>query len=132
MIETWSPRHQTEGPWEVARRYLALDLGRLGAWSRQLVLAFQGVGTLAAGDTKPSVSGRRLWKTANTGATTITELRDGTSGQEIVLWFTDANTTLQHGANLKLVGGVNYTGAAGKTLLLATADGTEWREVPLR
>jgi hypothetical protein len=58
----------------------------------------------------PDVSGYSIVKTANVGATTITNLTGGVSGQEIVIVGRDGgNTTFNNSANLLLPGGANIT-----------------------
>ena len=67
-----------------------------------------GVGTPASFvdlDTTPSVSVGRHFKTANTGATSITTFDDGTNGKEITIIGGDALTTFVDGATLKLNAG---------------------------
>lgn len=89
-----------------------------------------GVTTLAAGDTTPSVSGTAVLVTANTGATTVTGLDDGSPGRMVVVVVNDAFTTFQHSASLQLIADANFSASSGDVLLFATADGTTWRETP--
>ncbi len=88
------------------------------------------LGTFADADTTPSVLGASVWKTANTGGTSITTFDDGEQGRRIVLVFGDGNTTLVHGSNLNMVSNANFTGNAGDTRIFATDDGTKWYETP--
>lgn len=81
--------------------------------------------TFADADTTPSVSGGNLFKTANTGATTITALDNGVNGQEVTIVFGDANTTLSDASTLKLSAAI--TGTADDTITLVF-DGTNWFE----
>lgn len=83
--------------------------------------------TFTASDTTPSVFRWQRWKTANLLATTITAFDDGWEGHEIQIVFGDALTTIQHGANLRLSGAVNWTPALYNTLRLIH-DGTRWLE----
>jgi len=54
------------------------------------------------GDTTPSVAGSDVWRTANTGATTITDFDDGYIGQTIYIVVTDDVTKLDlTGTHLK-------------------------------
>lgn len=78
------------------------------------VLASQNVDA----DTTPSVKGRAILAMVNSGATTVTNFDDGIYGQTVTLLFFDANTTIQHGANIKLAGGVNFAGTANDALTL--------------
>lgn len=90
----------------------------------------QGVRTLASADATPSASGASILVTANSGATTITGIDDGQRGWQIVIIAGDANTTLQHGSNLQLIGNANWTMASGDVVVFVTEDGTVWRETP--
>lgn len=87
--------------------------------------------TFTDGDTTPDVLTGKRFKTANTGATSITDFDGGTgtltTGKEITILFTDANTTLVHSAALHLQGGVDYTAAVGDCIELIY-DGTNWYE----
>src|ERR1700738_3670629 len=49
-----------------------------------------------------------LTLTGHGGGSTMTALTNGTEGWSLVLTFTDANTTIQPGAALKLAGAVNF------------------------
>ena len=84
--------------------------------------------TFSDGATGPSVINGNRFKTANTGATTITNFTQGTDGQLITIIFTDANTTVQNNANIKLAGAADFTSTADDTLMLVY-DGSVWREV---
>lgn len=53
---------------------------------------------------------------ANTVAQTVTGLTGGLVGQEIMLYFTDGNTTLQNSATLRLQGSTNVTPTANSVL----------------
>lgn len=86
------------------------------------------IGAFADADTTPSVARKRVWQEANTGATSITAFVDGQVGQEIVILFTTANTTIVDGANLHLSGGANFVSTADDVLVLIF-DGTSWYEV---
>ena len=82
--------------------------------------------TFAAQSATPSVSEGNVFKTANTSATTITNLLDGYSGQEITLIFGDSLTTVQSNSNIKL--SASFTSTPNDTLKLVF-DGTLWREL---
>lgn len=77
------------------------------------------------GDTTPSVAGRNVFRTVNTGATTITDFDDGVDGQEITVIFSDANTTVSDAGNLAL--SAAFTSTANDTLTLIRR-GTVWFE----
>ncbi len=77
-------------------------------------------------DVTPSVASGSLFKTANAGATTITMLDGGVTGQEVLILFNDANTTVDFtGTNLKGNGGADFTASSGDTMS-AVFDGTNW------
>ena len=67
-----------------------------------------------------------MFKTANSAATTITNLLDGYPGQEVTIIFTDSNTTLASNANLQLVSA--FSSSPNDTLRLVY-DGSVWREM---
>lgn len=77
-------------------------------------------------DATPSVLGQRVFAFANTGATTVTQFDDGVENQEIVVKL-DANTTIQHGSNIKLASGADYSGSANDMLTLMKI-GNVWYE----
>ena len=112
--------------------YIRLMNQRMRALATQVGL-FQGytinVGTFQNGATAPSVAGSRTWKTANTSGTSITTFSEATAGQEVLIWSTDANTTLVHNAtSFILKGGANVTMTNKETRRFETVDGTNWRE----
>ena len=84
--------------------------------------------TLAVNSSAPSVAHAIQWREANTSATTITNLADGREGQTITIWFTTANTTLQHGALIQFANAANFLSQPGDILVLTMANGV-WREV---
>jgi len=90
--------------------------------------------TFTDGDTTPSVAGNNYFKTANTGATTITDFGDpSTNGHEITIDFGDALTTIQASANIRLQGGVtsptnDYGPSVAGVSLTLYYNGTQWRE----
>lgn len=78
-------------------------------------------------DTTPTVAGSRLFKTANTGATSITTFDNGVAGQEITIIFGDGNTTLVDGGTLVMQGSANKTFASTDTWT-GVYDGSVWYE----
>lgn len=70
--------------------------------------------TFADGAATPSVAAGNDFKTANTGATTITDFTNGVNGQEIFI-VVDANTTIQNNSAIKTRSGSNFAGAANVT-----------------
>ena len=85
------------------------------------------IGTFTDGDTTPDVRARTIFKTANTGATTITGFDNGTEGQIIHVALQDNNTDFTNGTNLILFRGLNYTsGQTNDILSFLCLDGTKW------
>jgi hypothetical protein len=80
----------------------------------------------------PTLAGSYAQMT-NAGATTVTNiLLPGTQTQGYVrMLFMDANTTLQHGANIVIKGAANVTPAAGSFMefIKNTSFSSAWREV---
>jgi parallel beta-helix repeat protein len=91
-------------------------------------LGYASVNTLTVNSATPSVQYLALWREANTSSTTITNLTDGRDGQTIRIYFTSTNTTIQHGSNISLGSGANFTGQVGDILELQRV-GSTWREV---
>lgn len=88
------------------------------------------VGTFGDGNTTPSVAASSVWRTANTGSTSITEFINGLPEQTIVLIAGDTNTTLvQNPTLLILTAGSNLTLTLGQVVSFVTVDGTVWRQV---
>jgi hypothetical protein len=85
----------------------------------------EGWGTFTGADATPSVSGRRLWKTA--GTTNITDFDSGADGQEIIVLAASAITIEHDAAKIALDGAANVSMAVGDTLTLAL-DSTVWYE----
>jgi len=85
-----------------------------------------GFKTLYVNNTTPSVDGWNLFKTANTGATTISMLDDGVAGQRIIIIFGDSLTTIDFtGTNLKGNGGVDWSPSEGDWME-CVFDGSNW------
>lgn len=84
--------------------------------------------TASDGDTTPSVAKQNLLLLNNTGATTITNLDDGTEGQLVVLVFNNANTTIADNANIFLNAGVNWN-APGNATLTLIYSASKWIEI---
>jgi hypothetical protein len=83
---------------------------------------------LPAGSATPSVRGSRTAMATNSSATTVTDLLNGYKGQLLTVLFTDSNTTLQHGSNFKLAGGVDFVSTADDSITLVY-QGAHWQEV---
>lgn len=67
------------------------------------------------GDATPSVRDFTAFKTGNSGATTITDFDDYVDGQVLVVIAADANTTIAHNANIKLLKGSDMALSQDKT-----------------
>jgi len=78
--------------------------------------------TLDDGDTTASIiyefSRCGTLVTNNSIDTTISEIIDATPGNEITILFNDDYTTIQHNNNIKLSGGIDFTGNVDDTLTL--------------
>jgi hypothetical protein len=85
------------------------------------------VETLEANSSTPTVTRPpRLWKTANTNPTTLTNFMGGYTGQTIRVVINDANTTIDFtGTNLKGNGGADWSPSQGD-FMVCTYDGTNW------
>lgn len=83
--------------------------------------------TFTDADTTPSVAQTNQFTATNTGATTITNFDDGVNGQTIWILFTNANTTLQHNATIKMRSGGNVTPATD-TMYSFTRRSGVWYE----
>jgi len=85
------------------------------------------IDTFTDGDTTPDVRTSTIFKTANTGATTITGFDNGTEGQIIHVVLQDNNTDFTNGTNLILFRGLNYTsGQTNDIVSFLCLDGTKW------
>lgn len=102
------------------------ELQREIAEIRGLIL---GERTAIDGDTTPSVLGVRVLRTKNTNATTITTFDGGRVNQRVTVLFDDANTTLDHGTDIVLDSGSDFTAADGDVKEFVY-DGAAWREIP--
>ena len=108
-------------------------------WDPQLdtaTLQAYDILTLTDGDTTPDISGYSNVVTANTGATTITNFDNpDANGQDLKITFGDANTTIQHNANIDLMGPITGTPADDDLGPMAAGDvlqlhynGSKWVE----
>jgi len=85
------------------------------------------ISTFTDGDTTPDVRFSTIFKTANTGATTITGFDNGTAGQIIHVVLQDNNTDFTTGTNLVLFRSLNYTsGQTNDIVSFLCLDGTKW------
>lgn len=82
--------------------------------------------SFTSGDTTPSVAGHDLYKTANSGATTISDFDDGRVGQRITVIIDDANTTIDFtSSGLKGNESADWSPADGDHMT-CVYDGTHW------
>jgi hypothetical protein len=78
------------------------------------------------GDATPDVGNGNSFKTANTGATTITMFDGGSDSQMINVIIKDANTTIDFtGTNLKGNAGADWTPTTNDHMV-CISDGTNW------
>ncbi len=82
--------------------------------------------TFANADTTPDVSRGGVFKTANTGATTITTFDGGSQGMTIAVIFKDGNTTIDFtGTNLEGNAGLDWTPSVNDHMT-CVYDGVNW------
>lgn len=109
----------------------------LGDTTGDVPVLFQTAGTFADGDTTPDVSTKSIWKTGNTGATSIAGFDAGAGAipdeQLIFVRVNDALTTFDFTAsNLFHPYATDYAASAGDVLMFQyDADNTIWRSVGL-
>ena len=78
----------------------------------------------------PSIIGYKIWHTDSTAAVNITDFDGGNSGDEIIVIFSDVNTTIVHGTNIMLFGGGNVTGSVGQAMSLVYSGQTgKWHQI---
>lgn len=82
--------------------------------------------TATSNSSVPSVKDAKHIILNNSSSTTITDLLDGSQGQEVTLYFNNANTTISL-ANFYLAGFVTFTGQTNDTLTLIK-KGIYWYE----
>lgn len=112
------------------RYYWATDLRTLyrddgTTWHE--IIGRAPIATFTNGDTTPSVLGASSFKTANAGATSITNFDDGYEGQVITIVAQDANTRIINNANTVLVGGIDYIMNNNDSVTLMLV-GSKWIE----
>lgn len=88
------------------------------------------VPTLTVNSTTPSVTLGRIFVTANSSATTITNFLGGTIvGKRLDIKAGDTNTTIQNNANIILKGGVNKTLANNETISFCQITSGVWSQL---
>lgn len=139
----WTDGNVTMGTFSTAAFLVNSSVGRNGAGTRSFIgrnidlQTGQVAGPLDNSNTAnvpvftnaaatPSVAGFDIWFTGNSGATTITNLTNGSVGQRVTLICGDANTTLSDAGTLRLNGA--FTCTADDTITLVY-DGANWFEV---
>lgn len=86
-------------------------------------------GTETGTDTTPSISGFSILKLTQSSATNITDFDDGVDGQLLIVYATNANSTLVHdGTNIDNSGDANITLAAN-TFVIYYLESTKWIEI---
>lgn len=80
------------------------------------------------GDTTPTIGSGGLFRTANTGATSITDFDDPEDNPIIVVRIADANTTIVDGSGIELISNANELAASGDVYLFYY-DGTDYRQI---
>jgi hypothetical protein len=84
------------------------------------------LGIYVAGDTTPDVSrGVTSLLITNASPTTITQFDGGVEGQRVSLMFTDGNTTLAYGSNLRTPGEQNVVSRTRLTMTMIRRSG-QW------
>jgi len=72
----------------------------------------------------PSINRSNMFRTANAGATSITNFTQGVEGQHLTIFIQDANTTIVHNASLIILnGGVNFVGTSGSSISFRRING---------
>jgi hypothetical protein len=104
---------------------IAIQGNKSAAWERK---------ELTNNSATPSVSGAQegLCYHSNSSATTITNFVDGYASQTIDIESNNGNTTIQHNADIRLQGGVNFVMSTGNRLYLRKEDsssGSSWYEI---
>ena len=114
------------GPAGAADKYCISDVvGAQGWWNVRAPIAQYAVDLFTDADTTPSVGYGNVFRTNNSGPTTITNLDEGQQGQRVTIIFLDANTTLS-GASFDLSGA--FTSTANDTITLVKYA-SKWYEV---
>jgi hypothetical protein len=82
----------------------------------------------SSSDTTPNVAATNRLQMNQSATTTITNFLNGADGHELRILFSNANTTIENNANIKLSGGVNFVGSQYATLTLENFNGV-WYEM---
>lgn len=87
------------------------------------------VGTFPPSMTTPSIAGAKVWKTNNSGATSITGFTNGAPDDQIVIIARDSNTTVVNSATLRTKTGANVALTLNHAYHFVTPDGREFIQV---
>lgn len=128
MSWSWIPL-----PRDVTAEELVAQLNtRMRQLQNELRVLEFSVGDFADGDTTPAVTDFMLFRTANTGATSITALDGVTGPARKVIIVGDGNTTFVHSSTFVLSGATNWSPSSGAVIEFVTDDGATWRELARR
>lgn len=94
-------------------------------WKKDVTMSAGANSTV--GDTTPDVYGFNLIRLTSASARTITAFDGAFDGFELTLTFADANTTIQHNANIRLAGGVDFVSSSNDVLTLVKSNSV-WME----
>jgi len=87
----------------------------------------KGLNYFTASDATPTVLGGSVFRTNNSGATTLTDFDDGYYGQVVDVLFMDSNTTVDFtGAGFRGNAGVDWTPSTFDSMRCVLFDGTTW------
>lgn len=90
---------------------------------------FSNTQTLVISGATPSIAGGNVFRTSNSGATTITNFLGGVDSQQITIVCGDANTIIQNNANIFVTGGANFSCSLNASLTFVfTASANIWSE----
>lgn len=86
--------------------------------------------TLVVSGATPSVAGGNVFRTSNSGATTITNFIGGVDSQQIVLVCGDTNTIVQNNANIAITGGTNFSCTLNNSIAFVfNSSSSVWSEI---
>ena len=86
--------------------------------------------TLVVSGATPSVAGGNVFRTSNSGSTTITNFIGGVDSQQIVLVCGDTNTIVQNNANIAITGGTNFSCTLNNSIAFVfNSSSNVWSEI---
>ena len=93
-----------------------------------VVIGINPVIYITSSDSSPNVASvPSMIRIDYIGVLTITNFLYGSIGQEVVIVFTNSNTTIEHNSNISLLGSINFTSNDEECLTLIY-NGTKWIE----